>query len=90
MNNNRIHFIPLTTRKPKSWDACPFYRNLSEQQHEMLRRLPVIETTANPLDDFLTEEPPCECIVRVGDRYFYVNPEGYRYARYAFEFKPAK
>jgi len=80
---------PLTARKPETWSACPFQRDLGPWQVEMLRQLPVVETSARPLDDFLGEEPPRECIVRVGTRAFYVNPEGYSYARYAFEFDPS-
>ena len=86
-NDFRRHFDSLTTRKPESWADCPLRRDLTAWHHDMLRQLPVIETTAQPFDDFLGEEPPRECIVRVGDRHFYVNPEGYSYARYAFEFE---
>ena len=82
-------FTPLSARKPESWSACPFHRDLRAWQAEMLRQLPVIETRARPMDDFLGEQPPRECIVRVGARTFYVNPEGYSYARYAFEFDPS-
>ena len=55
----------------------------------MLRTLPVIETTSEPLEDFLPDEHPLECVVRIGERTFYVNTEGYNYARYAFEFPPS-
>lgn len=88
MNDFRRHLTPLTTRKPESWAVCPLRRDLTAWHLDMLRQLPVVETSAQPLEDFLGDPPPCECIVRVGARHFYVNPEGYRYARYAFQFEP--
>ena len=83
----RIHFDRLTTRKPASWDACAMRRELTAAQVDMLRQLPVVETAAAPLDDIFTDPSPGECVVRVDGRVFYVNPEGYTYARYAFEFE---
>ncbi len=86
----RQHLTPYATRKPASWDDAPEATDqLKDWDKEMLRRLPVIETDAAPGDNFLGDEPPTECVVRVGARAFYVNPEGYSYARYAFEFNPA-
>ena len=88
MNDFRRFFLPLTTRKPESWAACPLCRDLTARHHDMLRQLPVIETAAQPLENFLGDPPPRECVVRFGKHYFYVNPEGYRYARYVFKFEP--
>lgn len=88
MKDFRRYLTPLTTRKAMSWDACESRDELSKWHYEMLEQLPVIETEAKPYEDFLGETPPRECVVRVGQRHFYVNPEGYSYARYAFEFKP--
>jgi hypothetical protein len=81
-------FTPLTTRKPFRWDDTPMERGLGEWHAQMLRQLSVLKTSSAPLDDFLPENHPLECVVRVGERAFYVNTEGYRYARYAFEFNP--
>jgi hypothetical protein len=85
----RKFLTPLTTRKPFSWDETPMQRGLGEWQAQMLRQLPVVETSAQPLEDFLPEDHPLECVVRLGERTFYVNTEGSRYARYAFEFNPS-
>lgn len=84
----RNSLTPLTTRKPYRWDDTPLQRGLGEWHAQMLRQLPVVETTSEPLEDFLPEIHPLECVVRVGERTFYVNTEGSRYARYAFEFNP--
>jgi len=84
----RKFLSPLATRKPATWDATPLQRGLCEWHAQMLRQLPVVETTSAPLDDFLPEDPPLECVVRVGHRTFYTNTEGFRYARYTFEFSP--
>ena len=83
----RLHFDRLTARKPFTWDACPLRSDLTAVQVDMLRQLPVVETVAAPLDDIFTDPSPGECVVRVGGRHFYVNPEGYTYARYVFEFE---
>jgi hypothetical protein len=85
----RKFLTPLTTRKPYRWDDVPIHRGLSGFHANLLRQIPVVETTSEPLDDFLPEDHPLEMVVRVGERTFYVNTEGYSYARYAFEFNPS-
>ena len=71
MNDFRRFFLPLTIRKPESWAACPLRRDLTARHHDMLRQLPVVETTDQPLKDFLGDPPPRECVVRFGKHYFY-------------------
>jgi hypothetical protein len=88
-NDYRNSLTLLTTRKPYRWDDTPLHRGLSKWHTSMLRQLPVVQTTSEPLDDFLPEDHPVEMVVRVGERTFYVNTEGYSYARYAFEFNPS-
>lgn len=87
----RPYLTPLAIRKPGSWDDAPMVTGrLSETDKAILRSLPLIETSARvPYEDFLGDEPPRECVVKVGERTFYVNPEGYSYARYVFEFNPS-
>lgn len=91
VKNYRRYLQPLATRKPGSWDEAPMVTGkLSETDKAILRSLPLIETSASlPYENFLGDEPPVECVVKVGDRVFYVVPEGYPYARYAFEFSPS-
>ncbi|QYY34587.1 hypothetical protein [Ruficoccus sp. ZRK36] len=80
--------MPLCTRKPSTWAECPRHRHdeLSPLQRDLIRTLPVKGTdAASPMDEFLEENPPLECVVLItGGHVFYVNTEGYRYARYAF------
>jgi hypothetical protein len=76
-----------TTRKPETWDEAPIIGSLNDIELEALRSLPVIETAAAPLEYFHSGEL-LEFVARVGERAFYVDAEGYRYARYVFEFDP--
>lgn len=83
MNDTRRLFDPMVTRKPCTWSECKS-RILSEWHMGIIAALPIIETDAGPMDDFLGDTPPCECVVVHNGRRYYVNPEGYSYARYAF------
>lgn len=88
LSDSRNIFMPLCTRKPATWDECPRHRHseMPEWKHELIRKLPVVATeAASPMDNFLGENPSRECVVVItGGRVFYVNSEGYDYARYAF------
>lgn len=86
-HDSRRIFTPLCARKPVTWEECPRIRHseMPESQRALIRNLPVIGTNATtPMEDFLGENPPLECMVLVTGGYlYYVNAEGYRYARYA-------
>lgn len=85
---NCLHvFMRRTVRKPSTWDECPL-QHVSKHERDLLARLPVVETdVATPMDDFLEDTPPRECVVIAHGQRFYVNSEGYSYARYAFCFE---
>ena len=88
MHDSRSTFTPLCARKPATWDECPRHRHseMPQWQRELIGKLPMIGTdAATPMEPFLGENPPLECFVVItGGRCFYVNSEGYNYARYAF------
>ena len=79
---------PLTIRKPFSWDEAPLHRTLGEGHAKMLRELPLVERTGEPYEKLFDKGEEIEFVLRVDGRTFYVNTEGYAYARYVFEFRP--
>ena len=88
MHDSRSTFTPLCARKPATWDECPRHRHseMPQWQRELIGKLPMIGTAAaTPMEPFLGDNPPLESFVVItGGRCFYVNAEGYTYARYAF------
>ena len=90
----------MCSRKETSWD-CLSIQDVDDERMKVLMGLPmrVVEWDTGPMDYFLPKKPgglettaPLELLVqRVGEediQYFYVNNEGYSYARYAFRFEP--
>ena len=98
MADTRRLFADMTARKESSWDALPV-QEIDDDRMRILMNLPmrVVEWGTTPMDYFLSEKQAkaqhdCEWLIqRVGEedvQYFYVNTEGYGYARYAFRFEP--
>jgi hypothetical protein len=100
MRDTRSLFAGMCSRKETSWD-CLSIQDVDDERMKVLMGLPmrVVEWNTGPMDYFLPKKPgglettaPLELLVqRVGEediQYFYVNNEGYSYARYAFRFEP--
>ena len=98
MADTRRLFADMTSRKASSWDWVPL-QTIDDERMRILMGLPmkVVDWATTPLTDFLSEKAAkaqhgCEWIIqRVGEediQHFYVNTEGYSYARYAFRFEP--
>jgi hypothetical protein len=101
MSDTRSLFDHMCSRKETSWDSMPI-RDVDDERMKVLMALPrrTVEWGTSPMDYFLPQKPraalettaPLELLVqRVSEeeiQYFYVNNEGYSYARYAFRFNP--
>ena len=99
--DTRSLFEQMCSRKETSWDNMPF-QDVDDERMKVLMGLPmrIIDWDTRPTDPFLPQKPrdalsttaPLELLIqRVGVdevQYFYVNNEGYSYARYAFRFRP--
>jgi hypothetical protein len=100
MRDTRSLFADMCHRKETSWNSMPI-QEVDDERMKVLMGLPMrmVGWDTSPMDYFLPKKPgglettaPLELLVqRVGEediQYFYVNNEGYAYARYAFRFKP--
>lgn len=98
--DTRQLFGPLCERKAPSWDAVGFH-DLSPVRRRALAGLPVriVPWDSSPMDHLFPTGASngsslIEVVVqRLGEedgqvQYFYVNTEGYDYARYTFRFDP--
>ncbi len=83
-------------RKETSWDNMPI-QPIDDDRMKVLMGLPMrmVGWNTSPMDYFLPDKSGHShgelLVQRVGDeevQYFYVNTEGYTYARYAFRFLP--
>lgn len=86
--DTRELFDPLVSRKA-DWDetARHEYRDLTPAQRRALHAMPVLDldpaaSAFNSLEAFAAE--PIEKLVRRAGKTYYVNSEGYDYARYSF------
>lgn len=98
--DTRHLFDHLVSRKESLWDDVRTVpaEELEDERMRVLMGLPVrmVEWSTSPMDSFLPETGPrgpgTEWLVqRLGEeevQWFYVNTEGYTYARYAFRFEP--
>lgn len=91
--DTRHLFGSLTSRKPYRWADAGSVRvdQLTGQQLQALRQKPVVLGMASPLDVdavYVGRVPggpsvrDVEFIVAIGGQFYYVNTEGYNYARY--------
>jgi hypothetical protein len=97
MRDTRHLFDSLSVRKPSTWDEVP-HAELGTELLQAAMRLPrrVVAWEASPMSDIFRGDSrrtgAIEWVVeRLGEediQYFYVNTEGYTYARYAFRFTP--
>ena len=100
MRDTRDLFAHMCNRKETNWDNLT-PETLDDEHMRVLLKLPRKQVAwgSSPMDDiFYRETPgssiPLEWVVeRMGEednqlQYFYVNNEGYGYARYAFRFEP--
>ena len=101
MRDTRHLFSEICTRKATNWYTLPT-QTLDDECMRLLMKLPRKQVAWNsspmdeifPLDRGVSLGGPLEWVVeRMGEgddelQYFYVNNEGYRYARYAFRFIP--
>jgi hypothetical protein len=97
MRDTRHLFNDLCSRKETSWDSQASPETLDDERMRALMKLPrkQVAWNSSPMDHiFPGMNEPLEWVVeRMGDgddelQYFYVNNEGYFYARYAFRFTP--
>lgn len=99
--DTRHLFDHLVSRKESCWDDVRVAdaAELGDERMRALMTLPVrmVEWDTSPMDKFLPEtghgsSAATEWLVqRLGEeevQWFYVNTEGYTYARYAFRFEP--
>jgi len=96
MRDTRHLFSEICSRKAASWDSLPT-QPLDDECMRLLMKLPrkQVAWNSSPMDHiFPPKNEKLEWVVeRMGDgddeiQYFYVNNEGYRYARYTFRFTP--
>ena len=104
MRDTRSLFAPLCNRKETSWDSLSPETVDDERMKVLLKLpRKQVAWYSTPMDDIfykVNEKKAApsfaalEWVVeRMGDedgqlQYFYVNNEGYNYARYAFRFEP--
>lgn len=83
------YFDDKASRKPKCWDEADEIKTTTDVQRILFSRLPIIVVgwAIEPTDSFIKESDTSNgrCIVKWKGRSFYVNTEGYDYARYAAE-----
>ena len=96
MRDTRSLFAHMCSRKETSWDSMPI-QDIDDERMKVLMGLPMrmVGWDTSPMDYFLPDKSgPSHgemLVQRVGEediQYFYVNTEGYTYARYAFRFRP--
>lgn len=103
MRDTRSLFAPLCNRKETSWDSLS-PETVDDERMKVLLKLPrkQVAWVSSPMDDIFYKAGEkktgpsfaLEWVVeRMGEeddqlQYFYVNNEGYNYARYAFRFEP--
>lgn len=95
MQDTRSWFDNIVARKISSWDEAPL-RKLSDMHlsavMEKPRRLITRDDNITPFSALFKEGGQMEWVVeRIGGQspeYYYVNTEGYGYARYCFKFLP--
>ena len=96
MRDTRNLFADLCSRKTISWDSLS-PETIDDERMGLLMKLPRKQVVwkTSPMDDiFPLKNEKLEWVVeRMGEgddelQYFYVNNEGYTYARYCFRFMP--
>ncbi|NDC39749.1 MAG: hypothetical protein EBZ48_17230 [Proteobacteria bacterium] len=96
MRDTRSLFAHMCHRKETAWDSMPV-QEVDDDRMKVLMGLPMrmVEWNTSPMDYFLPNKSNAShgelLVQRVGEddvQYFYVNTEGYTYARYAFRFEP--
>jgi hypothetical protein len=99
MGDTRALFDHLTSRKEGHWEGVKFIagEELDDVRMRTLLSLParMVGWDTSPMDDLFPQTRPPAAIEflvqRLGEEgveYYYVNTEGYPYARYAFRFEP--
>lgn len=96
--STRQLFDKFVSRKPETWEQARKvdWSQLSPEQQAAIKALPLlelppnVEPMSNEIDQFFpqdkTGDEPIEWLVDTfGGGHFYVNTEGYTYARYAFQ-----
>lgn len=95
---SRRLFDKFVSRKPGTWEQARKvdWNSLSPEQQAAIKSLPLlelppdVEPMSNEIDQFFPQDKtgtePIEWLVDTfGGGYFYVNTEGYTYARYTFQ-----
>jgi hypothetical protein len=104
MRDTRQLFANLCSRKETQWEGMPHPKELDDARMGALMALPqkIVTWDTSPMDDIFykpkdkkSSSAPTgqlEWVVqRMGEsdlQYYYVNTEGYAYARYGFRFTP--
>lgn len=104
MRDNRQLFAHLCSRKESQWEAMERVTDLDDARMGVLMSLPqkIVTWDTSPMEDIFyrpkdrkgssrTSEQMEWVVQRMGEddlQYYYVNTEGFSYARYGFRFTP--